>query len=100
MSVASAYENDFATFGAHRARLNLTSWSPGYRANKEPPGSFLWLKVNLDQKMAITGIATQGYGSSSLEAEWVTMYMVFYEKGEELLFFTEANGETAKVTES
>ena len=96
MSASSAYDNDFATFGAHRARLNLTSWPPGYRANNEPPGTFLWLKVNLDQAMAITGISTQGYGNSSAE-EWVSMYMMLYEKGDGLPFFTEIDGESLKV---
>ena len=97
MSAESAYDNDFGTFGAHRARLNLTSWPPGYRANYEPPGTFLWVKVNLDERTVITGIATQGYGNSTA-AEWVSGYMVFYQKGNELTLLTEADGESAMVS--
>jgi len=46
--------------------------------------------------MVITGIATQGYGNSSAE-EWVSMYMMLYEKGDGLPFFTEIDGESLKV---
>lgn len=99
MSAPSAYDDDFATFGAHRARLNLTSWPAGYRANKDKIGFFPWLKINLDQDMVITRIATQGFGNVSLN-EWVTSYMVFYDKrGEdETAYCTMEDGETLKVS--
>ena len=97
MSAESAYDNDFGTFGAHRARLNLASWPPGYRANYEPLGTFLWVKVNLDESTVITGIASQGYGNSTA-AEWVSEYMVFYQKGNELALLTEVDGETEMVS--
>lgn len=99
MSASSAYDERFATFGAHRARLNLTSWPAGYRANKETIGYFPWLKVNLDQDMVITGIATQGFGNASLN-EWVTSYMVFYDKrnADEAVYCTTEDGETLKVS--
>ena len=97
MSVNSAYNNDFATFGAHRARLNLTSWPPGYRANKQGEGFFSWLAVNLDHDMVITGIATQGYGNLSVQ-EWVESYIIYYEKGNDFKFFTEADGLSQKVS--
>lgn len=97
MSVNSAYNDDFATFGAHRARLNLTSWPPGYRANKQREGFFSWLAVNLDHDMVITGIATQGYGNSSVQ-EWVESYIIYYEKGNDFRFFTKADGLSQKVS--
>ena len=99
MSAPSAYDDDFATFGAHRARLNLTSWPAGYRANKEKIGFFPWLKISLDKDMVITGIATQGFGNVSLN-EWVTSYMVFYDKrgGDETVYCTMEDGETLKVS--
>lgn len=97
MDAPTAYDDDFGSFGAHRARLNLTSWPPGYRANYEPLGTFLWLEVSLNQKSVITGIATQGYGNSSAQ-EFVTSYMLMYEKGGEMPFFTEANGESPKAS--
>ena len=98
MSASSAYDERYATFGAHRARLNLTSWPAGYRANKETIGYFPWLKINLDQDMVITGIATQGFGNASLN-EWVTSYMVFYDKrgADETVYCTMEDGETLKV---
>lgn len=98
MAASSAFDNDFATFGAHRARLNLTSWPAGYRANTDTPDYFPWIKINLDQDMVITGIATQGYANSSL-SEWVLGYLVFYEKkgAEETVYCTEADGQTMKV---
>ena len=98
MSASSVYDDDFGTFGAHRARLNLTSWPAGYRANRETIDYFPWLKINLDQDMVITGIATQGFGNASLN-EWVTSYMVFYDKrgAEETVYCTMEDGETLKV---
>ena len=98
MSASSTYDDDFATFGAHRARLNLTSWPAGYRANKEKIDFFPWLKINLDQDTVITGIATQGFGNVSLN-EWVTNYVVFYDKrgADETVYCTTEDGETLKV---
>ena len=100
MSASSAYDDDFAMFGAHRARLNLTSWPAGYRANKEKIGSFPWLMIILDHDMVITGIATQGLGNASSLNEWVTSYMVFYDKreGDETVYCTMEDGETLKVS--
>ena len=99
LSASSAYDDDFATFGAHRARLNLTTWPAGHRANTRTDVGFHWLKVNLDQPMAITGIATQGYGNSSYN-EWVSNYMVFYDKigTVDSAYCTEEDGETQKVS--
>lgn len=100
LEVGTAFNNDFHSFGAHRARLNLTSWPPGYRANFEPTGTFQWLQVNLDQNRVITGIATQGYGNENVQ-EWVTSYKVFYQKGKETFpFLTEADGRSLKVREA
>lgn len=49
--------------------------------------------------MVITGIATQGFGNASLN-EWVTSYMVFYDKrgAEETVYCTMEDGETLKVS--
>lgn len=79
MSASSAYDNAFETFGAHRARLNLTTWPAGYRANIDALDDFTWIKIKLDQDMVITGIATQGYGNASF-SEWVSSYLIFFEK--------------------
>ena len=98
MSAASAYDDDFATFGAHRARLNLTIWPPGYRANNKAQ-SFNWITVNLDEDMVVIGIATQGYGNSSAR-EWVKQYMVYYERGSDFNFFAEADGISLKVSDN
>ena len=99
MSASSAYDNDYATFGAHRARLNLTSWPAGYRANTEKADYFPYLKINLDQEMVITGIATQGFGNASLNV-WLESYMVLYDKrgAEETVSCTTEDGETLKVS--
>ena len=99
MSASSAFDNDYATFGAHRARLNLTSWPAGYRANTETIDYFPWLKINLDQEMVITGIAIQGFGNASLNL-WVKSYKVFYDKrgADETVYCTTEDGETLKVS--
>ena len=82
MTASSAYNGDFATYGAHRARLALKSHAPGYRAD---PASFgenskPWVTVDLGKNMIITGIATQGYGVE-LAQEWVKSYVVLYTNG-------------------
>ena len=99
MFASSVYDNDYATFGAHRARLNLTSWPAGYRANTEMIDYFPWLKINLGQEMVITGIATQGCGNASLNV-WLESYKVFYDKrgAEETVYCTTEDGETLKVS--
>lgn len=76
IATLSSYENDSNDlFGAHRARLNSSS---GYRAdptalNRALKQSFSpSLLVNLQKKMVVTGIATQGLGR-----EWITKYRMF-----------------------
>ena len=89
ITVSSAFNNDYSTFGAHRARLNLTSWPPGYRADsKQDTG---WIKVELEKKMVITAIATQGYGDSSVE-EWISRYMVMFSNGGDFMYFKDLGG--------
>ena len=89
ITVSSAFNNDYSTFGAHRARLNLTSWPPGYRADsKQGTG---WIKVELDKKMVITAIATQGYGDSSVK-EWTEQYMVMFSNGGNFMYFKDLDG--------
>lgn len=95
----TAFNNDFYSFGAHRARLNLTSWPPGYRANFEKPGTFLSLEIKLGEKKVITGIATQGYGNETVQ-EWVTSYKLFYEKGGMLTYIKDADGKDQKVRDA
>ena len=84
LSASSAFNNDFKTYGPQRARLNLTSWPPGYRSapNSSESG---WFKVELDHIMVITGIATQGYGDTSVD-EWLLNYMLLYSQGEDYPF--------------
>lgn len=77
ITASSAFNDDFATYGSQRARLNLTSWPPGYRANPTEL-SFTWIKVDLGTDKVITGLATQGYGDTSV-TEWVTSYIAMYE---------------------
>lgn len=89
ITVPSAYNNDFSTFGPHRARLNLTSWPPGYRA--DPNQGSGWIKVELGKKMVITAIATQGFGDDSVE-EWISQYMVMYSNGGDYTYFKDLKG--------
>lgn len=76
ITASSSFNHDFATYGPRRARLNLASWPPGYRANPAELQS-TWIKVNLGTEKVITGLATQGYGDTSV-MEWVTSYIVVY----------------------
>ena len=75
LSASSAYKNDFSTYGPHRARLNLTSFAPGYRADKTQ--GIPWIVVNLQTKKILTVIAVQGYGDPKV-AEWVESFQVMY----------------------
>lgn len=86
----SSYNNDFNTYGAQRARLHLTTWPPGHRGDPVQSMSS-WLKIELKEKMIITGIATQGYGDAK-NPEWVTKYMLLYSTGEDYLFFKDQSG--------
>ena len=76
ITASSAFNHNFATYGPQRARLNLASWPPGYRANPTELDSS-WIKVNLGTEKIITGLATQGYGDTAM-MEWVTSYSVMY----------------------
>lgn len=91
LSASSVYKNDFSTFGAQRARLNLRSWPPGYRANNDMANSHTppWISVELGRKLIVTGIATQGYGEPSV-AEWITSYRVMYAAD---AYFVDLNGD-------
>lgn len=87
----SAFNNDFNTYGAQRARLNLTTWPPGHRADLQQASSS-WLKIELKEKMIITGIATQGYGDSK-NPEWVKKYMILFSTGgSEYDYFKDQSG--------
>ena len=76
ITASSSFNHDFATYGPHRARLNLGSWPQGYRANPAELNSS-WIKVNLVTEKVITGLATQGYGDTAV-MEWVKSYSVMY----------------------
>lgn len=90
ITVSSVYNNEFATYGAHRARLNLTSWPPGFRADPNEGGG--WIKVDLTKEMVITAISTQGYGDDTIQ-EWVSKYMVMYSnEGEDYSYFKDLKG--------
>ena len=90
LSASSAHDNDFATYGAHRARLNITSWPPGYRANAKTT-DFHWVRVSLHSEMVITAIATQGYGEPQVD-EWVSNYMLLYYRDGDFLYFKGLDG--------
>ena len=90
ITVPSAYGDDFATYGSHRARLNLTSWPPGYRADPNQTGR--WIKIDLGKEMIITAIATQGYGDVGIE-EWIKQYVFMYSNGRDYSYFKDLNGE-------
>lgn len=87
----SAYNDDFATYGAHRARLNLTRWPPGYRARKSFPPKTPWIRIDLQRGFTVTGIATQGYGDAS-DAEWVTSYRLMYADKQDFDYFKDIHG--------
>ena len=76
ITASDSFNGDFATYGPQRARLNLESWPPGYRANPAMLQSS-WIKVNLVTEKVITGLATQGYGDTAVK-EWATSYSVMY----------------------
>ena len=78
LSALSAYKNDFGTYGPHRARLNLTSFPPGYRGDTTQ--DIPWIVINLQRKKILTVMAMQGYGDPEV-AEWVKMFQVMYSDG-------------------
>lgn len=75
ITVPSAFNNDFSTYGGHQARLNKRTWPPGYRGNKNITLS--WIKVEFNRPVIVTSIATQGYGDDSV-AEWITRFYLLY----------------------
>lgn len=94
LTAFSNYENDYR-FGAHRARLRLNSWPPGYRADKTILGDteqFPWIRIDLGGEQIVTGIATQGYGNASV-SEWITRYKLMYATKNEILEFVDNDGE-------
>lgn len=94
LTAFSHYENDYR-FGAHRARLRLYSWPPGYRADKTILGDteqFRWIRIDLGGEKIVTGIATQGYGNASV-SEWITRYKLMYAAKNEILEFVDNDGE-------
>lgn len=92
ITALSAFNDDFAKYGPQRARLNLASWPPGYRAY--PRDGNCWIKVNLTNEKIITGLATQGYGAK-YSTEWITSYIVLYKsKTGEMLPFKTLQGNT------
>lgn len=92
---SSAFDNDFNTYGPHRARLNISIWPRGYRSATDQLDNS-WLKVDIGRIMVITGIATQGYGDV-LVNEWLTAYILLYSQGGDYTYFRERNGNDAQV---
>ena len=88
---SSVYKDDYKTFGPHRARLNTTSWPPGYRADPSQAAT-TWMRVNIERIVVVTAIATQGYGDEETP-EWLSYYMLLYSQGSDLTFFRNADGE-------
>lgn len=89
---SSAYANRFKTFGPHRARLNMTSWPPGYRADPSQAATS-WMRIEIHRIVVVTAIATQGYGVEET-SEWLTSYMLLYSQGSEYTFFRDADGKS------
>ena len=78
ITASSCFNDDCAKYGPQRGRLNLASWPPGYRANPaELQSTWRGIEVDLGSEKVITGLATQGYGDTSV-TEWVTSYTVLY----------------------
>ncbi|RMX60858.1 hypothetical protein pdam_00003501 [Pocillopora damicornis] len=97
ITALSAFNDDFAKYGPQRARLNLASWPPGYRAHPRDARN-CWIKVNLTNEKIITGLATQGYGAK-YSTEWITSYIVLYKsKTGEMLPFKTLQGNTKNFT--
>lgn len=95
MSASSAYDNDFVSYGAHRARLNLTSFAPGYRAARENP--FPWIVVSLKPDKILTAMDIQGYGDKRV-AEWVTQFQVMYARGKGDFIYMKDTNKQPKVS--
>ncbi|XP_068682590.1 polycystin-1-like protein 2 [Montipora foliosa] len=95
ITVSSVYDNDFSNYGSQRARLNLTSWPPGFRADPNQAGR--WIKIDLEREMVITAISTQGYGDDSIQ-EWITKYMIMYSNGGDYSYFKDLNGDLKTFT--
>ena len=93
LDASSTYDNEFKTYGPQRARLNMTSWPPGFRSAPDKADS-AWFKVEIGQIIVITGIATQGYGDTSV-SEWLSSYILLYSKGDDdhFSYFMDTNGE-------
>ena len=91
---SSAYENQMAVYGAHRARLNRTSWPQGFRTNPADVSN-TWVKVDLEKEMIVTGVATQGYGDPAVE-EWVEAYYITYQKKDVSIPFMNLKGGTVR----
>ena len=70
LTVSSAWNNDFNTFGAHRARLNLARWPQGWTASVEDRSP--WLQIDFRVPFIVTRVATQGYGGTL--DQWVEKY--------------------------
>lgn len=79
LTALSVFNDDFSNYGAHRARLLLNKWPPGYRADPKATNNS-WIKVDFGEPWIITGIATQGYGGNTTE-EWLTEYMLMTSTG-------------------
>ena len=94
MTAFSTFHNEYATYGAHRARLHRNEWPPGFRANLPSAKDDLpWFRIDLRRTAVITAIATQGYGDISV-AEWVTSYSVMYaSKNKSIYYFMDEEGE-------
>ena len=76
----------------HRARLKTSSWPPGYRALKRDHYITLpWIRIDFEKQLVVTGIATQGYGDSSV-AEWLTLFKLMYADQLNFDFFVDSDG--------
>lgn len=72
----TVYNNETQKYGAQRARLMSQK---GYRADVNRKTES-WISVDFKREVAVTGIATQGYGNATVE-EWVTQFSLLYSNG-------------------
>ena len=70
MKASSAWNHEHSKYGAHRARLNISSWPQGWTASEED--RFPWLQISLKDDYVVTQVATQGFGGAL--NQWVKSY--------------------------
>ena len=73
----SLFKNDYR-YGADNARLNKTSFPPGYLSAENTCSADGSFSIKFNTKTFVTGIATQGYGDEKMN-EWVKSYSLYWQ---------------------